>query len=167
MRNTWLLIPLMVVAIALSASAASSKKKKSDSDSSASSQPSAEGKWHKVTSRKNDAKVRATLIKFQPTTDKFRVTIVAKGNTDGVASQLRAELMEETVRDQDGVPRNWKEVEPLCEGEPKKLDPMEFTGGLNKDGKPKWFAISVSGQKTHYEITIEDQGTGKAKDSEE
>lgn len=166
MRNTWLLVPLMVAAIALSAPAAS-KKKKSDSDSSASSQPS-KAEWHKVKSSKGDAKsTHATLIKFQPTTDKFRVTIVAKGNTNGVGSQLRAALMEETVRDQDDVPKNWKQLESLTEGEPKNLDPMEFTGGLNKDGKPKWFAISVTGQKAHYEITIEDQGTGKAKDSQE
>jgi hypothetical protein len=165
MRIQWLVLVTMVLAVSISAPGAS--KKKSDSDSSASSQPS-KPEWHKVTSSKGDAKSRPKYIKFQPTTETFRITIVAKPNTDGVASQLRVALMEETVRDQDDVPKNWKHVQTLAEGAPRNVDPTEFTGGLNQNGKPKWFAVTVSGQKAHYEITIEDLGTGKAsKDSEE
>ena len=166
MRIQWMVVAATMLAISLAAPGAS-KKKKSDSDSTASSQPSAPA-WHKVTSSKGDVKTRAKLIKFEPTTDKFRVTLVAKANSDGVASQVRAALMEETMRDQDDVPRNWKQVQSITEGAPKNLDPMEFTGGLDKNGKPKWFAITISGQKAHYEITIEDLGTAKAsKDSQE
>jgi hypothetical protein len=164
-----LLIALMILGICVVSAPAASKKKKSDSDSSASSQPSSEGHWHKIKSSTSDAKTKGTLAKFQPTTDKFRVTISAKPNTDGKASTLRVSLMEATAYDQDGKPANWKQLEMICEGEPKKYEPVEFKGGLDKDGKPKWFALSVYGQKAHYEIVIEDQGSGtsKSKDSEE
>jgi hypothetical protein len=166
MRIHHLFIAALVLGISLS-SLAASHKKKSDSDSSATSKPSGEAAWHKLKTAKADAKTKATFVKFQPTTDKFRVTIVAKSNTDGVASRLRTALMVETLRDQDNVPRNWEQVKPISEGEPKNVDPIEFTGGLDKNGKPKWYAISVSGQKAHYEILIEDQGTRKSKDSQE
>jgi hypothetical protein len=166
MRMQRILIAVLVVGISICSFAASSHKTKSDSDSSATSKPSGEAHWHKFKSSKGDAKTKGTFIKFEPTTDKFRVTITAKPTTDGVASRLRTALMVETKRDQDDEPRNWEQVQEIAQGEPKNVDPMEFTGGLDKDGKPKWYAISVSGQKCHYEIVIEDQGTGKSKDSE-
>jgi cell division septation protein DedD len=167
MRTQHILIAALVLGVSVYSFAASSKKKSSDSDSAASSQP-AKPQWHKIKSSKADAKTRGTLIKFQPTTDKFRVTIVAKSNTDGVGSTFRAALMEETARDQDGVPKNWKQVQSLTEGEPKNLDPIEFTGGLDQHKKPRWFAVSVTGQKSHYEVVIEDLGDGKSsKDSQE
>ena len=166
MRIQHFLIAILVLGVSV-CSLAASHKKKSDSDSSATSKPSGEAAWHKLKTAKGDAKTKGTFIKFEPTTDKFRVTIVAKPNTDGVASRLRTALMVETKRDQDDVPRNWEQVKPISEGEPKNVDPMEFTGGLDKNGNPKWYAISVSGQKCHYEILIEDQGTGKSKDFQE
>ena len=161
MATRWLVSATLLVAIlALSAPAAQSKK--SDPGDTPATQPSSEARWHKIKSGSGDVKVRARQIKFLCTTEHFRITITAKPNTDGVASRFLAALMEETVRDQDGLPKNWKQVQVIAEGEPKKLEPQEFSGGLTRDGKPKWFSVNVSGQKAHYEVIVEDQGTGTA-----
>lgn len=159
MTIRWLFPATVVVAI-LAVSAPAARTKKSDPGDSPASQPSSEARWHKIKSGTGDVKVRARQIKFLSTTEHFRITISSKANTDGVASRFLAALMEETVRDQDDLPKNWKQVQVIAQGEPKKLEPQEFSGGLTKDGKPKWFSVNVSGQKAHYEVIVEDQGTG-------
>jgi hypothetical protein len=159
------LILSVMILLMLCVSAPAARRKKSSSATEPSSQQSdSDAQWHKLTSSKGDVKTTAKFIKFQPTTGRYRVTISSKANGNGVASTFRAALMECTALDQNDKPGNWKQVEVIYQGEPKNLDPKEFDNGLDKDGKQHWLSICVWGQKAHYEITIEDQGSGKRSD---
>jgi hypothetical protein len=121
------------------------------------SEPS--GSIKKVKSAKGVAKSTPKLMKFQIATKQWNVRIRTEIDKSGggLSGNIRVALMAETARDSKDQPVNWMQLEELAQGSPPHTIDKEFENGLNKDGKPKWFALSIVGNTANYDITIEDR----------
>jgi hypothetical protein len=151
-RRITSLAVLLICTIAL-AQTDSPSSKPSDSES---------GPWHKIKSATGHTKSKPVMVKFQPGTTKWRLSIKATADKDtsgraNPSANIRVALMAETLRDVDDKPVNWSQVDTICNGKPQDIDARLFTNGLAKDGKGKWFQLVISGYLTDYEVTIEDQ----------
>ncbi|CAN5330927.1 hypothetical protein BH09PLA1_BH09PLA1_24360 [soil metagenome] len=166
MRNPILLRVLLVLcamASALVATAVIGPAARAQSDSPATKPAdSAGGPWHKIKSADGHTKPKPIAVKFQPATSKWRLTISTsadkeKNGRDNPSSNVRAELMIETKRDVSDKPVNWSQVEIIRNGKVGAPDIRTYDNGLDKDGKPRWFQLMITGYLAEYTVIIEDQ----------
>ena len=127
------------------------------------SSPDEEGPWHKIKSAQGHTKNKPVVVKFQPGTAKWRVTISSTADKDdkdrpNPSSSIRVALMTETQRDVEGKPVNWAPSDVLIEhAKPGASVTKTYNSGLTKDGKEKWFQLVITGYLAEYDLTVEDQ----------
>ncbi len=128
-----------------------------DDDNLPTTQPT-QGGIKKVKSAKGTATSTPKLVKFQINTKEWRAHIKAELDKSGggQSGNIRIALMAETARDTKGAPVNWRQLDQIFQGIPPQDITKEFDNGLGKDGKPMWFALSITGNTTNYEVTVED-----------
>jgi hypothetical protein len=115
--------------------------------------------WEKVKSFAGRAKAKDKACKFLVTTKEWRMTFSSEpAETDAKNPKVRAALFVEVLRDQDGEPKNWKQLDVLYDGDAGGGGTKVFSNGLGNDGKPKWFQIIIAGQMSKYHILVEDHG---------
>ncbi|MGH7179307.1 MAG: hypothetical protein ACREJC_18165 [Tepidisphaeraceae bacterium] len=127
-----------------------------------SSKPAGDG-WHKVKSKTDSAKSKPTFVKFQISSPKWRVRLDCEKGSDVPGESIRAAVMMEFSRDIDNLPQGWQQVDLLYDGEPPKTITKQYDDGVDKDGKPRWFQITINGHRAKYSLLVEDQGEGGAK----
>ncbi|MBC8108539.1 MAG: hypothetical protein H7Z14_18280 [Anaerolineae bacterium] len=128
---------------------------------------SASGPWHRIKSASGRTKSKPVMVKFQPGTQKWRVSIKASADTGdngrpNPSANLRVALMVETLRDVEDKPVNWSQVDILCNGKPQTVETKTYSNGMGKDGKSKWFQLVITGYLSDYEVTVEDQSADDA-----
>ena len=79
------------------------------------------------------------------------------------SANARIALMVSTMLDTEGKPANWTQVEQLTQGKAGHDIEREYNNGMDNDGKPQWFALSVVGYGAKYELVVEDQSAEKKK----
>ena len=107
------------------------------------------------------------MVKFLVGTPKWRLTVKSTADKDTTgrsnpSSSIRVALMTATIRDVEGKPANWSQVDVVCNGKPGDTNVKVYNDGLSKDGQEKWFSLVITGYVTDYEVTVEDQSADDA-----
>jgi hypothetical protein len=134
------------------------KAKDKEKDHEKGDKKSDENGWEKVKKFSGRAKTKNKVHKFLVTTKEWRMTFSTEVAEKDAKGKVRAGLFVEVIRDQDGEPKNWKQLDVLYEGDAGGGGTKVFQNGLGDDGKPRWFQIVIAGQMTTYKILVEDHG---------
>jgi hypothetical protein len=171
-NGSWLTVLVAFTLVASVAAFARTGPKKGSDDPPAtqpddSDVPKSEPGFHSAKTIKGDSKMTGKPIKFQVGSKNWRMHLKADLDRSGGGSSgnIRVALMLATRLDGKGVPVNWQQVEIVSDGKVPAEVTKEFSNGLDQNGKPQWLGLSIVGNTSTYEVTIEDQSPQKQKKS--